>query len=122
MAFPELTERNYKRISMINWLLTPAMLILFSWPYYYLCQVLQIDHFTSIVGALFFASPFTMTVLHGHITMALGSLHRHHYYDWLEQHPLSFGLLFHPIMFRTRFRLILLLVSFIILLLSFVLP
>lgn len=98
------------------------MLILFAWPYYFLSTILDIDLLTATIGSLFFSGPFAMTVLHGHVTMALGTLHRDNYYYWLEKYPLSYGLLFHPIMFRTRFRLMLLMISFIILGVSFLIP
>lgn len=107
MEYSELSERNFQRIWLINWALTPAMLILFAWPYYLLCTILNTPDFIAWGGAAIFASPFMMTVLHGHVTMAMGALHRHHYYEWLRKHPFSYGIFFHPIMFRTRFRLML---------------
>lgn len=122
MPNSELTDSNYKRISLINWFLTPAMLILFAWPYYLVSNMIGLQELISILGALFFASPFAMTILHGHVTMAVGALHRDNYYKWLNSRPLSYGLLFHPIMFRTRFRLILLLISGLILSLGYLFP
>lgn len=62
-----------------------------------------------------FAIPFMMTIIHGHVTMALGSSHRNHYYDWLIDHPYTFGLFFHQMMVKTRFRLVLLILSLIFL-------
>jgi hypothetical protein len=36
------------------------------------------------------------------------------YYEWLERHSLTYGLLFHPIYTRTRFRLAILAVGIIL--------
>ena len=105
MDYYELSENNFRRINLINWILAPAMLFLFAWPYYLLCNILDLHPWISYTGALIFAAPFMMTILHGHVTMAMGAVHRHHYYDWLWNHPFSYGLFFHPVMFRTRFRL-----------------
>lgn len=69
-------------------------------------------------GAFLFSIPFTLTLLHGHVTMALGSAHRHHYYQWLNEHRLTYGLFFHDIFTSTRFRLIILVISTIIFLAS----
>lgn len=115
MAYQELTERNYRRISLINWVLAPAMLIVFAWPYYLLCQLLGFHQLAAFAGSLFFAAPFMMTVLHGHVTMSLGALHRHLYYEWISRRPLTHGFFFHPIFFLTRFRLSLFLVSMVFL-------
>ncbi len=111
----ELSESNYKRISIINWLLTVPMMVLFAWPYYYAARLVGMDETLRYIGAFMFAVPFMMTILHGHVTMALGSAHRHHYYDWLNANPYTFGLFFHPVTVKTRFRLILLVVSLIFL-------
>lgn len=73
-----------------------------------------IGDFLTYPGAAFFAVPFMITILHGHVTMALGSAHRHHYYEWLTENPLTYGLLFYPMMIRTRLRLILLVISFVL--------
>ncbi|MDR9416059.1 MAG: hypothetical protein RI564_07235 [Gracilimonas sp.] len=112
----ELTESNYKRISIINWLLTVPMMVLFAWPYYYGAELAGLDVFARYAGAFVFAVPFMLTILHGHVTMALGTVHRHHYYDWMtNDKPLTYGLFFHPNFVKTRFRLILLMVSLLIL-------
>ncbi|MEX0856635.1 MAG: hypothetical protein WD016_00705 [Balneolaceae bacterium] len=102
----ELNESNYKRISIINWLLTVPLLVLFAWPYYYTAKLLGMDLLLRYIGAFIFAIPFMLTILHGHVTMALGSVHRHHYYIWMEEKNLTYGLFFHPMFVRTRFRLI----------------
>ena len=112
----ELNESNYKRIALINWALTVPMMVLFAWPYFFGAGLLGIDQVLKYIGAFIFAMPFMLTILHGHVTMALGSVHRHHYYDWMtEEKPLTFGIFFHPMFVKTRFRLILLIVSLILL-------
>lgn len=111
----ELNEGNYKRIYLINWLLTVPLLVLFAWPYYHAARLLEMDEAFRYLGALIFATPFMITLLHGHITMAIGSVHRHLYYHWLETYPLTWGLLFHPLLVRTRFRLVMLVSSLLLL-------
>lgn len=110
----ELDPSNFKRITIINWLLSLPFFILFSWPYLYIAGFAEIERFTAYLGSIFFSLPFMITILHGHVTMALGEAHRHHYYNWLEKHPLTYGLLFHPVAKRTRFRLILLVISMLL--------
>jgi hypothetical protein len=118
----ELTEENYKRINIINWAIVVPMFVLFAWPYFHLAEMMGISKLVAIVGACLFSTPFSITVLHGHVTMALGSLHRHHFYEWLVNHPISYGLLFHPVIIRTRFRLILLLISLLLIPLGYYIP
>lgn len=115
----ELNPKNYKRISIINWLLLAPLLVLFSWPYIYLTRFVGIQKFMAYPGAVFFALPFMITILHGHVTMALGEAHRHHYYRWLNKKPLSYGLLFHPFMMRTRFRLVLLAIALLLFIIGY---
>lgn len=112
----ELNESNYKRIAVINWILILPMIALFAWPYHLAAELLDINVNLKFTGAFLFSAPFMLTILHGHVTMALGTVHRHHYYEWLtEQKPLTIGLLFHPVFIKTRFRLILLVISLLIL-------
>jgi hypothetical protein len=112
----ELNEANYKRIAIINWALTVPMMVLFAWPYFFGAGLLGIDIILKYIGAFIFALPFMLTILHGHVTMALGSVHRHHYYNWMtEEKSLTFGLFFHPMFVKTRFRLILLVISLFLL-------
>lgn len=111
MPHSELSEYNFKRISMINWSLAIPLIFLFGWPYLYLSSYFGIDEYFSYSGAFLFALPFIFTILHGHVTMALGAAHRHHYYSWLSDFPYTYGLLFHDLFTKTRFRLTLLLVS-----------
>lgn len=114
VAPSELHENNYRRITMINWALSFPLLLIFSWPYYFICELAGIEKIIGYTGSLIFALPFVITILHGHVTMALGSLHRHHYYNWLINYPLTYGLLFHEILISTRFRLVLLIVSLLL--------
>ncbi|SMO75323.1 hypothetical protein [Gracilimonas mengyeensis] len=112
----ELNESNYRRIALINWALSVPLMVLFAWPYFYVARLLEINEFFAYFGAFIFAIPFMMTILHGHVTMALGSVHRHFYYEWMtEEKPLTYGIFFHPIFVKTRFRLILLIVSLLLL-------
>lgn len=115
MKRQELNPANYKRICIINLLLSVPLFILFSWPYLYIAEFAGIKDFIGYTGSIFFAIPFVITILHGHATMILGEMHRHHYYDWLVKYPLTYGLLFHPVMMRTRFRLVLLAISVLLL-------
>lgn len=108
MPQSELSQRNYKRISIINWVLSVPLFILFAWPYLSIAASLNLEIIIGYIGAVLFSIPFSLTILHGHVTMALGSLHRHHYYNWLEENPLTYGLFFHPLFTSTRFRLLLL--------------
>lgn len=117
----ELHPKNFRRICIINWLLSAPFFILFSWPYLYLANYIGVEQSIAYPGAIFFSVPFMITILHGHVTMAVGDAHRHHYYEWLNEYPLTYGLLFHPVMMRTRFRLVLLVISFLLFLVGFLL-
>ncbi|NBB76705.1 MAG: hypothetical protein GVY02_04940 [Bacteroidetes bacterium] len=121
MSASELRESNYRRIALINWALSVPLLLIFSWPFFFLGEVFEIHAAIKFSGAIFFGLPFMLTILHGHVTMALGAAHRHHYYHWLAGHPLTFGLLFHQIIISTRFRLILFFVSLLIMAVGFLL-
>ncbi len=114
MADSEFSPKNFRRISYINWIITVPLAILFAWPYLYLGKHLQIADWVLYPGAILFATPFVLTIMHGHATLALGSLHRGRYYRWLEEKPLTFGLLFHPILTSTRLRLVILVISLIL--------
>ncbi len=119
MPKSELSEKNYRRIAYINWLLSVPILLISSWPYYMMCEQLHISRTISLPGSIIFALPFMLTILHGHVTMALGATHRHHYYNWLQNHPLTFGLLFHHMITSTRFRLFLFFGSMILLIIGY---
>lgn len=118
----ELDISNFKRINLLNWVMALPLIILFAWPYYYVTSLLELQQFIAVLGSLMFSLPFTFTIIHGHVTMALGSMHRHHFYDWLNRYPLSYGFFFHPLFIKTRFRLIVLLISFSILPLGYFFP
>lgn len=120
MSTSELSESNYKRIAFINWALSVPLLLIFAWPYFFLCEIFSINRIIAFPGSIVFALPFMLTILHGHVTMALGVVHRHHYYDWLANYPLSYGILFHSFITSTRFRLGLFFVSLLILAVGFV--
>lgn len=111
----ELSNSNYIRISLINWTLSVPMIVLFAWPYYYFAKLIGLSEAIRYVGAFVFAIPFMITIIHGHVTMALGSIHRVHYYNWLKKNPYSFGIFYNEMLISTRFRLILLIVSLILL-------
>lgn len=119
MPSSELSEPNYRRICFINWALSVPLLLIFSWPYYLLARLLEMHNVMALTGSILFALPFMFTILHGHVTMALGAVHRHHYYDWLQGFPFTYGVLFHPVIISTRFRLILYVLSMVLLAVGF---
>lgn len=119
MGSSELNEKNFLRICFINWALSVPLLLIFAWPYFFICELFSIPRYISFPGSILFALPFMLTILHGHVTMAVGAAHRMHYYDWLKSYPFTYGLLFHPIIIRTRFRLILFAASILILAVGF---
>lgn len=116
----ELSEKNFRRIYFINWLLCIPLIVLFGGPYVFMGLYLGINELLIYAGALLFSVPFMLTILHGHVTMALGSLHRHHYYNWLKEHSLTYGLLFHSVFISTRFRLVLVVASIVLLMAGWV--
>ncbi|MEX0646303.1 MAG: hypothetical protein WD139_00880 [Balneolaceae bacterium] len=77
-------------------------------------ELFYINRIIAFPGSILFALPFMLTILHGHVTLALGAVHRHHFYNWLQEKPYTYGLLFHPVIISTRFRLVLFIVSVII--------
>ena len=76
----ELSPSNYVRINLINWFLSVPMIVLFAWPYYYAAKLMGINEAMRYIGAFIFSIPFMITIIHGHVTMALGAIHRIHYY------------------------------------------
>jgi hypothetical protein len=114
MIISELDIKNYKSIFYTNSFLTVPLFVLFAWPYVAFGQLLYIKPMILFPGALLFSFPFMLTILHGYVTLILGSIHRHHYYEWLQTRPLTYGLLFHPVFTRTRFRLVIFAVSVIV--------
>jgi hypothetical protein len=110
----ELTQKNFKRIAFINWSLTPILLFFFAWPFYRLGLMANSNLFFNYLASLTFAFGFTLTILHGHVSIAIGSLHRHVYYKWLVKNPFTFGILFREFMTTTRFRISLIIVSILV--------
>lgn len=110
----ELKPSNFKRIALINWSLTPLLLFFFAWPFYRLGVIGESPFGLNLVASFLFAFSFSITILHGHVSVAIGSFHRNLYYDWLVHHKWSVGIGFHPIFISTRFRLLLLLLSVVI--------
>ena len=111
----ELSPSNYVRINLINWFLSVPMIVLFAWPYYYAAKLMGINEAMRYIGAFIFSIPFMITIIHGHVTMALGAIHRIHYYKWLNDNPYTYGIFFNKLLISTRFRLILLIVSLLFL-------
>ncbi len=107
----ELSPSNYIRISVINWVLSVPLIVMFAWPYYYAAKLTGMLEAFRYIGAFLFAVPFMLTIIHGHVTMALGSVHRQHYYQWLIDKPYSFGLFYNNTLMSTRFRLVILIIS-----------
>lgn len=112
---PELTISTYKRIYFTNCFLTIPLIVLFAWPYFYLTMLSGLGVVFQYIGAFVFSIPFMLTIMHGLVTISLGTVHRHHYYNWMLDNPLTWGLLFHPMFVKTRFRIIMLIISFLML-------
>lgn len=114
MNSSELTHRNFRKICLINGVLFVPLLFLLSWPYYYAGSLFNFPDVLLQFGAIVFGLPFTLTILHGIVTVSIGSIQRTYFYEWLRSRPYSYGLLFHPIFVSTRFRLILILISLLL--------
>lgn len=114
----ELDTRNFKKICLINGLAFLPLLILMGWPYYYAAQMFSLPELIAFPGAFLFGLPFTLTILHGIVTVSIGSVQRDYFYSWLRDHPYSFGLFYHPVLISTRFRLLLIVTSLLSLLVS----
>lgn len=111
---------HFTRISIINALLFAPVTMVFAVPYFKIGS-LWISSFTTLLtGSLLFALPFTLTLIHGHVTTSLGKTHRHLYYEWIErtlrlpQSPVA------PLrmMMTTRFRIGMMIISLVWLLLA----
>lgn len=114
MNSSELTRRNFRKICVINGILFLPLLFLLSWPYYYAGSLFNLAGLLQQSGAILFGLPFTFTILHGIVTVSVGSVQRTYFYKWLRTRPYSYGLLFHPILVSTRFRLALILASLLL--------
>ena len=110
----ELSEKNFKRITVTNWTISIPLIFLFAWPYLYICRFMNIEVMLAYAGSVLFAVPFMTTIVHGNVTMALGSVHRNHYYDWLADQNLTYGLFFSRLFIRTRFRLVMIVISLLL--------
>ncbi len=106
MKVSEINEKNFKRIYRINWILCGPLLLIFSWPYLIIGEMAELPLLFLLTGSLFFAVPFTLTVLHGHISVALGTLQRGLYYEWQKKKVGFFKYPFHPVLFMTRMRIV----------------
>ncbi len=114
MNSSELTRQNFRKICLINSALFIPLLFLLSWPYYYAGSLFNLPVILLQSGAVLFGLPFTFTILHGIVTVSIGSIQRTYFYKWLGDHPYSYGFLFHPLFVSTRFRLILILTSILL--------
>ncbi|HAC14694.1 MAG TPA: hypothetical protein DCE78_01935 [Bacteroidetes bacterium] len=112
----ELTINNFKRIYRLNWIISGPVLFMFAWPYFILSRILDQHIYYSMLGCFLFAIPFTLTILHGHISVAIGPLHRNNFYKWQQNKKGITKLAFHPVLFSTKIRLILIMLSLILLL------
>lgn len=110
----ELSERNFIRIGLINWFMSLPLLLFFSWPFWKMSNLLFESNPIHLLSALLFGLPFMLTILHGHVSIALGALHRDMYYRWLTEYKYSYGLGFSPLFVSTRFRITLLSASLIL--------
>lgn len=110
----ELNQENFRRIYRLNWVLCGPLLLLFGWPYY-LLVVPGAGPQAALTGGFLFSLTFTLTVLHGHIAVALGSLHIDQYYAWQMSKKALSRLAFHPVLFTTRFRVIVFSISIVLL-------
>lgn len=107
----ELTDNNFKRISVINWSLAPLLMFFFSWPFFRLGEMADSNIYFNYAGTLLFAFGFSLTILHGHVSVAIGSLHRHLYYKWLTENKFTYGFLFTNFMTKTSVRLSFILIA-----------
>lgn len=107
----EITHRNFTRVSAINWWLTGPSLVFFAWPYLRLSESVGTSELAAMIGAGLFSVSFTLTIVHGHISMAVGELHRVEFHRWTRRRRMPWRLAYHPALFRYRTRLALLALS-----------
>lgn len=100
----ELSNRNFRRVGIINLMMSIPLFGLFGWISFSLCYAFQNDWKIALVAATLCAFPMMLTMLHGHVTMAIGVSHRDKYYHWLNQKSNRWGWFFHPIFISTKFR------------------
>lgn len=111
----ELTERNFTRIYRLNWAICGPLLVLFGWPYYLVASTM-LGEPVGLIGSFFFSLSFTLTIIHGHIAVAVGALQMETYHAWHQQSSGFFRFAFHPVLFSTRFRLLSLILSLLLVL------
>lgn len=107
----ELDQQNFKRICLINGLTFFPLLALMCWPYYYAGRIFDVSASIIYPGAFLFGLPFTLTILHGIVTVSIGRIQRDYFYHWLADRRYTYGLLYHPILVSTRLRLALISLS-----------
>jgi hypothetical protein len=107
----EITHQNFRRVAAINWLLTGPALVFFAWPYVRLSEAVGASDFATLLGAGLFSISFTLTIVHGHISLAVGDLHRVEFHRWTRKRSYPWRLAYHPALFRYRTRLALLVLS-----------
>lgn len=112
----EIRDVNFERISRINWLLTGPLLVFFAWPYTRLAELVGTTDYFTILGSGLFSIAFTLTIVHGHISMSVGELHRVEFYKWTRRRRYPWKWFYHPTLFRYGTRLALLLGSMVCLL------
>lgn len=112
----EIKDVNFQRISRINWLLTGPLLLFFAWPFGWLTELVGTSDVFSIVGGGLFSIAFTLTIIHGHISISVGELHRIEFYRWTRKRRYPWKWFYHPSLFQYSTRLTLLLVSILCLL------
>jgi hypothetical protein len=114
----ELDTKNFSRIFRLNWLIAGPVLLLFAWPYLLVCQHFGVDRLLNLVGAFFFSMPFCLTIVSGHIAVAVGPLHFQRYFEWQQNLPGILKFAFHPVLFKTEYRLSAFAISLLILVIS----
>jgi hypothetical protein len=101
----ELGTKNFRRILKLNWLIAGPIIVLFSWPYVLLGHHFGADRLLVLIGAFFFSLPFCLTIISGHISVAVGPLHTRRFFEWQQNLSGMMRFAFHPVMFTTYFRL-----------------
>ncbi len=112
----EIRDVNFQRISRINWLLTGPLLLFFSWPYLRLAELIGTSAVFALIGCGLFSIAFTLTIVHGHISISVGELHRVEFYRWTRRRHYPWKWFYHPTLFQYSTRLTLLLASIVCLL------
>lgn len=101
----ELNPSNYRRVARINFLMSIPLFGLFAWIGFALPYAIYPHALSALIASMIMAFPLMLTMLHGHVTIALGVIHRDLYYQWLARKGNTMGWFFHPIFTKTTFRL-----------------